>query len=152
MSNTAVLGPDRPIEKSSKHPTLSNKQRAQQLEAFARDQFFRVGSDTSQNLSTWLWSVVTDHQINHMPKADAGAAQTIAVSGGVVPADVVLDGSPSSDPDAGSRLNYVWSLRSPPASCFDPAFLSTLCGAGWPGVPGGPRGPALVRGRVHVLA
>ncbi|WP_394835944.1 PKD domain-containing protein [Pendulispora rubella] len=47
---------------------------------------------------------------NAKPVADAGNAQTV-----VVVATVTLDGSASSDADAGDTLSFAWTLKSKPA-------------------------------------
>ena len=58
--------------------------------------------------------------VNQAPTADAGPDQTVA-SG----APVTLDGSGSTDPDAGDTLNYAWSQTSGPAvTLSDPTAVS----------------------------
>ena len=47
---------------------------------------------------------VTLADVNEAPVADAGAAQTVAAG-----STVTLDGSGSSDPDAGDALTYAWT-------------------------------------------
>jgi hypothetical protein len=96
--------------------------------ASSRHIYFRVGSGTTSNItSSWVWSAITDIIVNHMPDADAGTARSISLAAnGTVAADIILDGTQSGDPDAGSTLSYTWKLKSPPPSCFDQAFLSAL--------------------------
>ena len=93
----------------------------------ARQLYWRVGLGTTQNMATWTWSVPRDYQINHDPKAEAGAPQRAQLaSGGLVTTAVSLDGSASTDPDAGSVLTHSWELKSPPAGFLDPIFLADI--------------------------
>ena len=53
--------------------------------------------------------VITTRPANAAPTANAGADQTVPLGG-----TAQLDGSASSDPDAGDVLSYAWSLLSRP--------------------------------------
>jgi hypothetical protein len=69
-----------------------------------------VWSDDASGVNQILFSRFTNPQVtkNHPPVANAGADQTVACTGHGC-ASVTLDGSGSSDPDAGDVLTYVWT-------------------------------------------
>lgn len=69
-----------------------------------------VWSDDASGVNQILFSRFTNPQVtkNHPPVANAGADQTVACTGHGC-ASVTLDGSGSSDPDAGDVLSYVWT-------------------------------------------
>lgn len=97
------------------------------FKAANRHLFFRIGAGSAADMSGWNWSVTTDILINHNPTAEAGPAQRVGVApGGALAADIVLDGSASSDPDAGSVLAYGWRLTDAPSACFDQVFLDAI--------------------------
>ncbi len=54
--------------------------------------------------------LITVNNVNRAPVADAGADQTVTEGSAVT-----LDGTGSSDPDAGSTLSYVWTQTAGPA-------------------------------------
>jgi hypothetical protein len=69
-----------------------------------------VWSDDASGVNQILFSRFTNPQVpkNHPPVANAGADQTVACTGHGC-GSVTLDGSGSSDPDAGDTLSYVWT-------------------------------------------
>ena len=80
----------------------------------------RPAADPDQLCDTDSVTVNVSGPGNTAPIADAGPDQTVA-SG----APVTLDGSGSTDPDAGDTLNYAWSQTSGPAvTLSDPTAVS----------------------------
>jgi fermentation-respiration switch protein FrsA (DUF1100 family) len=97
------------------------------FKAANRHLFFRLGAGSEQDKSDWAFSVTTDIVINHNPTADAGLTQRVPVAlGGALARDIVLDGSASTDPDAGSVLAYGWTLKESPSTCFNQPFLDAI--------------------------
>jgi hypothetical protein len=94
-----------------------------------RHLYHRIRVGTAQDMSSWLanwqWSDISDILTNHNPRADAGPARRAPIRAGTVTSAIVLDGSGSSDSDAGSTLIYSWTLVSAPSTCFDQAALAS---------------------------
>ncbi len=123
LSSTSVAQP------SFTAPVLGANDPAAVLE------FSLVVTDDKGNSSAADSVIITvNPPANSAPTADAGPDQPTVVSG----ATVTLDGSGSSDPDAGDTLSYAWSQTSgttvtlSSTSVAQPSFTAPVLGANDP--------------------
>jgi hypothetical protein len=81
-------------------------------------------------VTNWYGSVTSSNAllvVNQPPVADAGATQPVVLSGNGMDAQVILDGTRSSDPD-GDVLEYVWfsTLNSQPSTLLARGAVAVL--------------------------